>query len=690
MVRKFFLFSVIILSVFSCSNNASDKVKRNNKNPLLQKFNPPFNVPPFNLIKNEHYIPAIKEAIRINNNEIKQIIENNEEPTFENTIAAFDSCGILSDNIKNIFTTVLDEGKLEIAKKIFPLLAQQNNIIFQNKKLFTKINKIYKQKDSINLNPEQKNLLNIIYYKFIKTGINLGSKKQNELNRIDSELAELEIEFINNLQSGYQTSKLSVSDKKELKGLSENSINIAKNLALQNKQPKKWMFSLRKTSFLNIMRFAENKGLRKKMFLAYTHFAANNKNIVNKIVNLRLQKAEIFGFKNYADYVLGTDERMFKNSDEVLIFLKETSKIYFNRIKNEATELQKVTENPKETSETEPWDWWFYEEKYKKEIIKLNKKELKPYFEFQNTLNGLFSFAEKMFNIKLTESTNYPVYNDFVRVFDVSDKDGSHIGVLYINFYSEGNNTGPVKKQYLYKGRRISPVVSVNYNFSKEFKTKKTFLTLKQTKTLYHEFGHALYELLSKNTYYNTSANNTAFDFIEFPSQFIERYALRKENLKLYAKNYKTGEIIPDSLIKKIQESEQFENGFIVSERLAAAYLDMGWHTITKNKKYNIDLFEKELMRKIMLPEEIIPRYKSTYFTHIFSGEYASGYYSYLWTDIMVTVAFETYKDKIFDKNTGYLFRKEILEKSNILSADELLKTFINPNYKINYTKYIN
>lgn len=688
MRKNIYVYIIVLLLTVNC-NNKEKTDSSNDVNILLQKFDTPFEVPPFNLIKDKHFSPAFEEAMKIHLAEINQIIKNDEEPTFENTIEAFDTCGTLLHQTINIFKAVIgtdaNKERIKLVEKFFPLFSKHNTGILQNERLFRRIETVYKQKENLGLSTEQSVLLEKIYNNFVQTGVNLEPDKRKEFTEINSELASLKIKFLENLNNDYRNFKLIIDDSSDLEGLSQDMINIASEIASQNGKPGKWQFSLYKSTLIPFLKFSSKRELRKKMFKAYSKLANNNnendnKEVVNKIINLRLQKAKLLGYENYAEYIFDADKRMLQSPEKTYSFLDSVSTIYFKKAKNEKQELQKMINDEGENFKLKAWDWAFYAEKYKKEIIKLNDNELRPYFELEKTLKGLFSAVNKMYNIKITERKDLPVYGNSIRVFEVTENTVSHTGIVYISTYAGNTNMDVIRKQYFKNNKRLDPIVYINFNFSQEYESGITFLTLKQTKNLYHEFGHALHELLSNTRYYNTSGTNVVFDFVEFPSQYLEKFALHKENLKLYAKHFKTGEIISDELIDKIQKSEQFNKGFIISERIAAAYLDMNQHTVTETKEYDINFFEKELMKKIMLPEEIIPRYKSTYFGHIFSGDYAAGYYGYIWTDILAENAFRAFNEKsIFDKETANLFRKNILEKGGSESAIELYKSFMHP-----------
>jgi len=671
--KKYFFIAFIFISI-GCNNNTNNDKSRN-VNVLLEKFDTHCNVPPFDLINDSDFIPAFENAMNIHLKRIDKIIENKESETFENTIEVFDTCGILLDRTFNIFKamygTYASMERMKIAEEIFPELSKHYDSIFQNEQLFNKIEAIYKQKEDLNLTIEQKSLLDIIYRKFLRAGINLEPNKRKELSDINFRLAELRINFLKNMNKFYFV----IGDSSELEDFPDDKIILYPiNTAEKNNTYEK-IFYYNKQSFETCLESSPRREFRKKIFNTYLNFRKND-TIISEIVNLRLKKANIFGYKNYAFYILDTENRMLKTPDRVLIFLDSISKPYFTGIRKQ-TKILNETVKRKNDNNIEPFDWYYYSKKYQHDILKINDKDLEPYFEFENILKGLFSNLDRMFHLKVTERKDLPTFGKDVRIFEVSEKDGKHTGIIYISLFAGHTDTDYIIKQYKKNGKRVNPVILMNFNFSRN-KDKLVFLSLKQTKNLYHEFGHSLNGLLSNTNYYHTSGINNTIDFMEFPSQYFEKIALHKENLKQNAKHYKTGEPIPEELINKIQDYEQFIRPFNISERTAAAYLDIRWHTFTESNELKTVDIEKNIIRDIELPKEIYPRYVSNVFNHIFAGDYAVGYYGYLWTDNLVEQVFnkEFKKKSIFNKNISLSFRKNILEKGTTENAELLLTNF--------------
>ncbi len=672
---KYFVIAVILISI-GCNNHTNDDKSRN-VNVLLEKFDTLYNVPSFDLINDNDFIPAFENAMNLHLKRIDEIIENKENATFENTIEVFDTCGILLDRTFNIFKamygTYASNERIKIAEKIFPELSKHYDSIFQNEKLFNKIKTIYKQKENLNLTTEQRSLLDIIYRKFVKAGINLNPDKREELFDINFKLAELRINFLKNMNKFHFV----IDNSSELEGFPDDKIILYPVDATQKINADEKIFYYNKQIFETCLESSPSREFRKKIFNSYLNFR-NNDSIITEIVNLRLKKANIFGYKNYAFYILDTENRMLKTPDRVLSFLDSISKLYFTELKKQ-TKILDETVKRKDDNNIEPWDWYYYTKKYQHDILEINDKKLEPYFEFENILKGLFSNLDRMFELKVTERKDLPTFGKDVRIFEVSEKDGTHAGIIYISLFAGHTDTDYIIKQYKKNGKRVNPVILMNFNFSRN-KDKLVFLTLEQTKNLYHEFGHALNGLLSNTNYYHTSGINNTIDFMEFPSQYFEKIALHKENLKQNAKNYKTGEAIPEELINKILDYEQFVRPFNISERTAAAYLDMRWHTFTEPNELKTADIEKKLIYDIELPKEIYPRYVSNVFNHIFAGDYAVGYYGYIWTDNLVEQVFnkEFKKKSVFNKIISLSYRKNILEKGTTENAEQLLTNFYN------------
>ncbi len=678
------ILSLVIMGLTFCG-----KTTHKEKNPLLESFKTPFGVPPFQEIKLEHYLPAFQKAIQEHKEEIKAIAENPSPPTFENTIEAFDRSGALLRRVSAIFFGLLEadgnDKMREIAKKITPILSRHEDEIYMNEKLFQRIKAVYEKRDSLNLTQEQKTVLEKYYQDFVRGGAGLPPDKKEQLKKINEELSLLTLKFGENVLKDKNRFLLVLDKEEDLVGLPEGVKKAAAQLAASKGYKGKWAFSLDKPSFIPFLQYSPKRELRKKIFLAYTHLGDNdnqydNKEIVKKIVNLRIKKAHILGYPTYADYALA--ENMAKKPSSVYELLKKVWAPGLKKAKEERAQLQRLIDKEGGNFKLKPWDWWYYAEKVRKRDYALDEEMLRPYFALDNVRKGAFYVAEKLYGIKFVERKDLPKYNPEVLAFEVKDSQGKTIGIYYADYFPRpGKQSGAwmdaFVKEAIIDGKRVVPVVYNVTNFPRPVGDKPSLLSLEEVLTLFHEFGHALHELLSRCTYYRVSGTNVALDFVELPSQFMENWALEPEVMKYYARHYKTGELIPDELIEKIRKSRHFNQGFATTEYLAAAFLDMDWHTLKQEENWDVREFEKKAMDKIGLIPEIVVRYRSTYFRHIFSGGYAAGYYSYLWAEVLDADAFQAFKEKgLWDAETASKFRKYILEKGGSEDPMELYIKF--------------
>lgn len=672
---------VFILSVCSMTYSYASKP---DQNPFLTEFKTQFNAPPFNLIKIGHYEPAFLEGIRQQNAEIKAIIVNKAKPTFKNTIVAFDNSGSILRRVGGVFFNLTEaetnDSLTALSIKMAPVLSEHSDNVYLNKALFKRINTIHDQKKSLNLTREQGRLLDLIYKRFVRSGAGLNDQKQTRLRQINKELSTLEIDFSNHVLNETNAYKLVISDKKDLSGLPEWFIQSAANDAKAQGKDGKWIFTLQSSSRLPFLQYADNRNLREQIYNAYINRANkgdknDNKAIISKVITLRLEKAKLQGFDTYANFVL--DENMAKNSATVMSFLNKLWGYSIANAKKEAAELQKIMDSEGKGEKLAGWDWWYYSEKLRQEKYNLNEEDLKPYFKLENVREGVFAVAKKLYGVTLTELKDFPVYHPDVKAFDVKDSNGAHLGVFYVDYFPRsGKRGGAWMNNYKDQRGDIRPVICNVASFTKPSGDVPSLLTLDEVETLFHEFGHALHGLLSKCNYYGVSGTNVTRDFVELPSQIMEHWATEPEVLKMYAKHYKTGEVIPDSLIQKLKKQSLFNQGFMTTELLAAAILDMELHNLKDAKDLNIIDFEKKAMDKIGLIPEIAPRYRCTYFNHIIGG-YAAGYYSYLWANVLDSDAFEAFKEHgIFDKTTADAFRTNVLEKGGSEDPMELYKKF--------------
>lgn len=696
MKKVLFILSILIMS-YSCENTK----KAGGDNPFFGKFDTPYEAPPFDKIKAEHYIPAFEEGMRQHSAEIDSIVNNTEVPTFENTIVAIDNSGKMLNNVSSIFFGMngaqTDSTIQNIAKDITPKLTEHEDNILLNNNLFAKIKVVYEDSIGKNYTTEQKRLIEKYYKRFVRAGALLDKAQQTRMREINKELDMLTLNFGQNLLAETANFELVIGNKDDLSGLPQGIIDAAAQTAKAKNLEGKWVFTLSKPSWEPFLQYADNRALREKLYKAMYNRGDNdneydNKANIQKIVTLRLEKANMLGFKTHADYVL--DETMAKTPDNVSKLLNDIWKYAQPQAKKEAAELQTMIKKEGKDFKLESWDWWYYAEKLRKEKYDLNEEAVKPYFKAENVREGMFAVANKLYGINFKEINNIPVYQEDVKTFEVTDADGSLIGVLYLDFYArEGRKRNGAwmssfRKQQVYNGQNVNPLIYNVGNFNPPTNGEPSLLTIDQVETMFHEFGHGLHGLLSKCNYISQSGTSVSRDFVELPSQIMEHWALESEVLKMYAKHYKTGEVIPDELIEKIQNASTFNQGFMTTELVAAAILDMKWHTITANSNFNtrhpegaksIDVrkFEQDAMNEIGLPSDIIPRYRSTYFAHIFDGGYSAGYYSYLWSEVLDSDAYQAFVEKgIFDKETGKSFRDNVLSKGDTEEPMVLYKKF--------------
>jgi len=690
---KKYIFFVLLATMLACNTSEKTDKKTNDmiENPLLKDFDTPYGVPPFELIKPEHYIPAIKEAIKQHNNEINKIANNSEEASFKNTIEALDYSGALYQKIipilSNLTSAETNEELMKVEKEASPLITSHEDEIKLNDKLFARIKAVYNKKDELNLNQEQTALLEKYYKNFVRGGANLNKADKSKLIEINKELAMLSIKFGDNVLAETNAFSLVIDNKKDLAGLPQGIIDAAAATANEKGEKGKWVFTTQKPSLIPFLMYSENRELRKKMQDAYLMRADNdnandNKKIVIKIIKLRQEKAELLGYKNYAFYVL--EENMAKTPDKVYELINKIMTASTKKAIEERAELQKLIERNGENFKLDYYDWWYYAEKLKKEKYNVSDEILQVYFEKNNVREGAFMVANKLYGLKFEKLDSIPVYHPDVEVYKVSEANGKEIGLLYMDFFVRpGKKSGAwmtsYRKQYKENGKNIEPIISTVFNFANPVEGKPALLTFDNVETVFHEFGHALHGLLSNCTYIKLSGTSVSRDFVELPSQVMENWARDPEVIKLYAKHYKTGEAIPDSLITKIEAASKFNQGFVTTEFISAAILDMDWHTkIIDFDNIDVRKFENKSVAEMGLIPEIKVRYRTTYFSHIFKTGYAVGYYGYIWAAILDADAFAAYKEtgNVFDKKTAEKFRNNILSKGGSEDPMELYVKF--------------
>lgn len=646
--------------------------KKNSDNPFFSDFDTPFGVPPFDKIKFEHYKPAFEEGMRIQKLEIDSIVNLEEIATFENTIAKLDASGELLGRVSAVFNNETEANTTDslqaLAQEMAPILSQHEDDIMLNSKLFEKVQSVYNDRDK--LNPEQKKLCELTYIDFVRSGAKLDEKGKTRLREINQKLAVLELQFGDNVMADNNAFRMVIDKKEDLAGLPQSVIDAAAEAAKSEGHDGKWLFTVDKPSMIPFLQYSERRDLREKIYKGYfmrgdNNNANDNKKVIAEIVSLRLEKARLLGFLNHAAFIL--DRNMAKNPETVYDLLQTIWDAALPIAKNEAADMQKMIDREGGNFKLEPWDWWFYSEKIRKEKYDLDEEMLRPYFSLDNVREGIFLLSNKLYGITFKKLDSVPVYHPDVTVWEVLDTNKQHLAVLYMDFHPRSSKRGGAwctsyRDQYVKNGKNVNPVVSIVMNFTAPAAGKPALLNLDETLTFFHEFGHALHGFFGNVTYKRLSGY-VPRDFVELPSQIMEHWALHPEFLKLYAKHYETGQPIPDALIKKIENSSHFNQGFATVEFIAAAFLDMDYHTIENATNFDAMAFEQASMLRLGLIKEILPRYRSTYFNHIFSGGYSAGYYSYIWSEVLDSDAFEAFEESgdLFNKELARKFRYEVL-----------------------------
>jgi len=680
-MKKILSLLILALIAGSCTTRET--------NPLMNEFDAPFGVPPFEQIKEEHYMPAIQKGMEEQIKNIDAIVANPDPATFENTLVAMEHSGDLLTRVTNVFFNLnsanTNEAMQKIAQDVAPMLSEHSDNILLNDKLFHRIKAVYDGKATLALSPEDAMLLDKYYKDFVRGGANLDEGKKARLREINKELSLLSVKFGENVLKETNAFELVIDNESDLSGLPDAVVKAAAEEAAARGKEGTWVFTIQKPSLIPFLQFSDRRDLREKMFHAYItkgdhNDEFDNKDIVTRIANLRVEKANLLGFPTYAHYIL--DENMAKEPRKVYDLLNKVWDPALAKAKEDAATFQKMIRDEGGTFKLEPWDWWYYAEKLKKAKYDLEDEQLKPYFKLENVIKGVFDTATKLYGITFEERHDIPVYHPDVKTFEVKDADGSHIGILLTDYFPRDSKRGGAwmsafGKQSKRNGTNISPIIYNVGNFTKPTAESPSLLTLEEVTTLFHEFGHALHGLLSDCTYERLSGTDVATDFVELPSQIMENWALEPEVLRSYARHYQTGEPIPDELIEKIQKTNQFNQGFIATEFLAAAFLDMDWHTLTESTELSATDFENQSMDKIGLIPEIVVRYRSPYYSHIFAGGYAAGYYSYLWAEVLDADAFQAFREtSLFDRETATKFRKYILSKGGTQDPMELYVKF--------------
>ena len=652
-MKKLLLTFSIVMAAVSCTT----------KNPFLTEWNTPYGIPDFTQIQESHYIPAIEAGIAQQQSEIEAIIANTEAPTFANVVEAYERSGAILDRVTLVLFNVSESDATESLQKIveqaLPLISVHSDNIFMNPGLFQKVDALYKDIDNLGLNQEQRMTLKNLHNAFVKNGIALGEAEQARMREINMELSSLSNTFGNNL--------------------------LAENNAFAQE------FGVSVSEYGGAMASTEDRALREKMFKAYASRGNNgneydNKGLMVKMMALRIEKANLLGYENPAQMILA--DKMAGNPETVDTFLASIMAPAVAKAKEEIADMQVFMDEDIKAgilpagSKIEPWDWAYYTEKVRKAKYALDEEQTKPYFQMENVRQGVFDLTTKLWGLQYEKLEDIPVYHEDVEGFKVTDADGSLIGIILTDYFPRSTKRGGAwmtnfVNQEIVDGVETRPVIVNVGNFAKPTADKPSLLSLDNVETLFHEFGHALHGLLSQCTYKSVSGTSVARDFVELPSQIMENWAFQKEVLADYARHYQTGEVIPDSLVAKIEAAANFNQGFMTTELAAAAILDMKWHELTSAEGLDPMAFEAQACAEMGLIDEIIPRYRSTYFAHIFSGGYSAGYYSYLWAEVLDKDAFELFMQKgIFDKETAMSFRRNVLEMGGSDEPMDLYRRF--------------
>ncbi len=659
--------------------------KNTSDNPLLNRFDTPFEVPPFDKIRDAHYLPAFREGIRQQQEEIDAITSDKATPTFANTIEALEKSGQLLAQVNFIFMNQQAANTSDsinaIAEEIAPELSANNDAIYLNDKLFERVKTVYDNRANENLDTEQQMVLQQYYNAFIRGGANLSPEDKEKLKKINSELAVLSLKFGDNQLKETNAYRLVIDNKKDLSGLPEGVVSAAAETAREAGLEGKWVFTLHNPSIIPFLQYADNRALREQIYKAYINRgsnqnANNNWENISKMISLRVEKAKLLGYPDYASYVI--DDNMAKTPENVYALCNQIWKAALPNAKAEAAELQKFINRSGGKFKLAPWDWRYYSEKLKKQKFGLDETEISQYFPLEKVREGAFYVANKLYGVTFTQLHDIPVPHPDALAFEVKDADGSHIGILYADYFPRASKgSGAWMEAYRPQSKLLhsTPVITNVCNFTKPTGDTPSLLTFDEACTLFHEFGHALHGLLSECTYPRVSGTSVARDFVELPSQIMENWAAEPEVLKVYARHWKTGEPMPQKLIDKLQASSHFNQGFIVTEFMSAALLDMAYHSIQDITPIDAEKFEKETLKQLGLIPEITVRYRSPYFGHIFNGGYSAGYYVYTWAEVLDADAFAAFKETgdVFNPEKARLFRENILAKGG---SDDPMKLY--------------
>lgn len=659
-------------------------------NPFLEPYNTPYNIPPFEKIQYGDYLPAIEQGIKEYKKEIDAIVSNPAKPDFNNTILAMEKSGLLLNRVMSVFSA-LDEMEscpemVTISEKAYPMYSQCNDEVMMNPGLFKRVKSVYDRRKSLNLTAPQMRAVEQLYKNFTRNGALLSDSDKEKLKAINTNLTDLYLKFNKNLLDDTNAFQLFVTDRAKLAGLPEANIAQAADAAKAAGKEGQWLFTLHAPSRLPLLQYADNRDLRRQMYEGYVNLASSGKNdnrpVINRILKERAQKAKLLGFKDFASY--STDNVMAKTTEAAEDLLLEIWTPAINRVAEEVKEMQALADRNGDKIKIEPWDYYYYAEKVRKDKYDLDEGEVRSYFSLDNVRKGIFSMAERLYGIKFTEMPDAPKYNPEVTVYDVTDLKGNHVAVFMTDYFpraSKRQGAWMSEFQGAFKdpdGKTQRPIVFNVGNFSKPTGDTPALLTLDEVETMFHEFGHGLHGMLTQASLRSQAGTNVDRDFVELPSQIHEHWALEPELLKTYARHYKTGEVIPDALVKKLQESSTHNQGFTTTELVGAALLDLQYGKLNPEGDIDVSAFEADVAKTLAMPETVQFRYRSPYFRHVFGSDgYSSGYYTYLWAEALDTDGFELFKEKgIFDPATAKRFKETVLESGGSVDPMDLYVKF--------------
>lgn len=657
-------------------------------NPLLAEFTSPFETAPFDKLNNEHFLPAIQEAIQLAKEDIAKI-KSEPLPTFENTLEALDRSGkklsLVSAIFFNLNSAETNDEIQKLAREISPLLTEYSNDILLDRELFQRVATVYGEKDSLDLTAEQHTLLDKTYKSFVRNGANLNEEDAVKLRKIDQELSQLSLKFGENVLAETNRFVHFVEDEADLDGLPEGVKEAAAQIAAEKGHHDQWAFTLDYPSYIPAITYAKNRELRKSLFLASNTKSAkgddlDNQETIKKLLNLRHERANLLGYSSHADFVL--EERMAKSPKSVMDFLESLLEKAKPKAELEVKEVVEFAKKLDGLDHLERWDFAFYSELLKKEKYALDDELLRPFFKLEHTIEGVFQTAGKLFGISFQPKPDIPVYHPEVTAYEVIDREGKHLAVFYADFFPRaGKRNGAwmtsFRGQYTENGKDHRPHISIVCNFTKPTKSKPSLLTFNEVTTLFHEFGHALHGMLARGTYESLTGTSVFWDFVELPSQIFENWCYEKACLDLFAKHYETGEKIPEELIGKIKKAANFQQGYMTMRQLSFGLLDMAYHSQDPSSITDIGDFERQIMEKTDLLPKVPGTMASTSFSHIFQGGYSSGYYSYKWAEVLDADAFELFLENgVFDRQTALSFEINILSSGGREHPSILFRRF--------------